>query len=138
MRVVLDPNVLISAVLTPRGTPAALLRGWLDGDYELVISPKLIIEFRRAFAYPKLRKRVPPEDAVAFVQLLEASATLVDDPRQPPTTGSSDPDDDYLIALAETTRCVLVTGDRQLQLLSPRVPVQSPAELVERLDSDLR
>lgn len=138
MRVVLDPNVLISAVLSPRGAPAALLRAWLGGEYELVVSPALIAELRRALAYPKLRKRVAPEEAGAFADLLEAAATLVEDPRQPPTIGSRDPDDDYLIALAETARSVLVSGDHELQRLAPRVPVQSPGEFVERLGSDLR
>lgn len=138
MRVVLDPNVLISAVLSPRGAPAALLRAWFGGEYELVVSPALIAELRRALGYPKLQKRVATEAATAFADLLEASATLVDDPRQPPTIGSSDPEDDYLIALAETTRSVLVSGDHALQRLAPGLPVQSPGEFVERLESDSR
>ncbi|TMD08021.1 MAG: PIN domain-containing protein [Chloroflexi bacterium] len=42
MRAVLDPNVLISAILAPTGVPAALLRHWLDGEFELVVSERLL------------------------------------------------------------------------------------------------
>ncbi len=59
MRAVLDPNVIMSAVLAPAGSPTKVLQGWLDGDFELVVSPLLLAELERAHGYPKLRKRVP-------------------------------------------------------------------------------
>ena len=44
MRVVLDPNILISAMLSPSGAPARLLARWLAGDFELIASPQLLAE----------------------------------------------------------------------------------------------
>jgi len=44
LRAVLDPNVIISAALSPNGSPAAVLVAWLDGQFELVASQKLIEE----------------------------------------------------------------------------------------------
>ena len=38
MRAVLDANVLISAILSPRGSPAGLLRAWQAGEFEPVHS----------------------------------------------------------------------------------------------------
>ncbi|MFN8034583.1 MAG: hypothetical protein U0V73_01425 [Acidimicrobiia bacterium] len=35
-----DPNVIISALLAPRGAPAEVLRAWLDGAFELVEMPR--------------------------------------------------------------------------------------------------
>jgi uncharacterized protein len=55
-RVVLDPGVLIAAVLSPKGAPAELLRHWLAGDYELVVSDKLLAELKRVLLRPKFRK----------------------------------------------------------------------------------
>ena len=39
MRVILDTNVLVSALLTPPdGRPALLLDAWLEGPHELITS----------------------------------------------------------------------------------------------------
>lgn len=113
MRAVFDPNVLIAALLSPTGSPAALLRRWLDGEFELLVSERLLAELRRALAYPKLRSRVTDIEAKTFVDLLERAATVTDDP---PTGArrSRDVDDDYLLALAESSMAILVTGDRDL------------------------
>lgn len=130
-RAVLDPNVLISALLSPSGSPAALVARWLAGEFELVVSEKLLAEVRRAFAYPKLRSRITDEEAMAFIDLLGRTATRVEDPATPPRR-SRDPGDDYLLALAEATAAILVTGDQDLLALAG-VPVLSPAAFLETL-----
>jgi putative PIN family toxin of toxin-antitoxin system len=135
MRAVLDPNVVISAVLAPGGSPARVLRDWLDGAFELVVSPLLLTELERALAYPKLRKRIDPAEATALVQLLRRQAALLEDPTKPPSVRSIDPGDDYLIALAEVGQAVIVSGDRHLLSLAERVPVYSPAAFLELLDA---
>ena len=61
----------ISALLSPTGVPAALLRRWLDGEFELIVSPLLLAELKRALAYPKLPSRVTEEEAKAFPDLLQ-------------------------------------------------------------------
>jgi len=130
-RAVLDPNVLISALLSSSGSPAALVGRWLVGEFELVVSERLLAELRRALAYPKLRSRVTEQDATEFVDLLSRTATTLEDPLVAPRR-SRDPGDDYLLALAEVGAAVLVTGDRDLLALRG-LPVLSPAAFVERL-----
>ena len=125
MRAVLDPNVIISALLSPGGSPAKVLRAWMDGAYELVVSPQLLGELERALGYPKLRDRVVPAEASELVRLLRNGAVLRDDPRDPPPVRSPDPDDDYLIALAAASRAVLVSGDRPLLGIGGDSPVYS-------------
>jgi uncharacterized protein len=80
VRAVLDPNVLISAVLSPGGTPARLLLRWQSGEFELLISPLLLAELKRALAYPKLRERVSASQAGELLAWLERVATVVEDP----------------------------------------------------------
>lgn len=135
MRAVLDPNVHISAVLAPRGAPASVLREWMDGAFELIVSPQLLAELERALAYPKLRKRVPPEDAERLVEWLRRSATIVDDPDVAPPIHSRDPGDDYLLALASTARAALVTGDGDLLSLQTDLPIYSPATFLATIAS---
>jgi putative PIN family toxin of toxin-antitoxin system len=126
LRAVLDPNVIISAVLSPRGSPAQILRLWLEGACDLVCSELLLDELSRALAYPKLAKHVDADEADELVDLLRRGGILVEDPKTLPDVASSDPDDDYLIALAQSSRSVLVSGDRDLLELSSQIPVYSP------------
>ena len=134
MRAVLDVNVLIASLLAPSGAPAQLLLRWLGGDFELIVSDKLLVELRRALAYSKVRERMSPADAEAFVELLESAATKISDPPKPPRR-SRDAGDDYLLALAESCSAIVVSGDRDLLQLSGDFPVHSPAGFLAALVS---
>jgi len=130
VRAVLDPNVVISALLSALGAPARTLRAWIHGEFELVVSPLLLEELDRALAYPKLRKRIGRDDAVRVTAWLASMATVAADPDDPPIVRSPDPGDDYLIALAASERALLVSGDAHLLGLEGRIPVMSPARFL--------
>ena len=132
MRVVVDPNVLIAAVLSARGAPAQLLERWRRGEIELIVSDRLLDALRRALDYPKLHARISRNDAEGYIELLRASAVVAGD-RPPGATRSPDPDDDYLLDLAESQRAVLVTGDRHLLGLAPELPVLPPRRFLDEL-----
>src|SRR5262245_22170168 len=134
MRAVLDPNVLISALLSRDGSPARAVRAWLDGAFELIVSEHLLEELTRALGYPKLRKRVEQAEAIEFVDLLRRGAHMHDDPTLPASVRSPDPDDDYLIALAEKAQAMIVSGDRHLLALVGRLPVLSPSSFLDELE----
>jgi len=133
MRAVLDPNVIISAVLSRGGTPATLLRAWLDGGYELVVSPALLAELERVLGYPKIACRVSASEARELLNVLRLQAEFLDDPDDVPAVRSPDPDDDYLIALAQAGTAVIVSGDTDLQCLADRIPVYSPTDFLALL-----
>ncbi len=130
MRAILDPNVIISALLSRGGTPAKVLRAWLEGRFDLIVSPLLLEELARALAYPKLAERISTEESAALIDWLRREAILVDDPAEPPTSRSEDPGDDYLLALAEAERAVLVSGDRHLLALTEQLPVLTVREFL--------
>jgi predicted nucleic acid-binding protein len=48
---------------------------------------------------------------------------------------SPDPDDDYLIALASTSRAILVSGDKDLLGLSDQIPVYNPGEFLALIEA---
>lgn len=134
MRAVLDANVLIAALLSPSGAPARILACWLAGDFELVVSASVLAELERALAYPKLRARIAPEEAAEFAAFLQNTAVLASDPPAPPRR-SPDPGDDYLLALAEGEKAVVVSGDQHLLELADRFPVRSPRDFLEVLET---
>jgi putative PIN family toxin of toxin-antitoxin system len=133
VRAVVDVNVLISGVLSGKGSSAEILRASRNGQFELAVSELLLAELKRTLAYPKLRKRIPPEKAGAFASWVRAHGNLAEDPATPPPVASRDPDDDYLLALAIDHRAYLVTGDKDLRVLSDDLPILTPAQFATKL-----
>lgn len=134
MKVVFDPNVLVSAAIAPSGTPAELIRRWRAGELELVLAEMLLDELARVLRYPKLRPYIDADDAAGLIAALRAEAIVQAQPRDPPPVRSRDPGDDYLIALAVASDSALVSGDRDLLELPGQVPVYSPARFLALLD----
>lgn len=56
-RVVLDPNVLVSAYISPTGAPAQLLEQALSGRLQLVASPRLLAELEGVLRYARTLQR---------------------------------------------------------------------------------
>ncbi len=133
-RAVVDPGVLVAALLSPKGTPAKLMRAWLEGRFELIVSPKLLEELRRVLERPKFRTYVTQQESVAYVAGLRRLATIVDDPRAA-VGATRDPGDDYLVALAQSAgvHC-LVSGDEDLTKIELRPPVLTPRSFLALLE----
>lgn len=133
-RAVVDPNVLISGVITPRGTSARILSELRDGAFELVISPLLLAELDGVLSRPKFRAYVTLEEVEAFVDLIRRIGQTVEDPEPPAEGLCEDPDDEYLISLARVARVdALVSGDPHLTRLKGRLPVNTPREFLDLL-----
>ena len=129
-RVVLDSNVLISAVISPLGKPFACLT-WVLDHATLIASRELIDEVETRLARPKFAKYVDVGRRRAFVADLTLSAVLVE------LTGQlkvcRDPDDDKLLETAILGRAdALVTGDQDLLVLDPfqGLAIMSPARFL--------
>ena len=134
MRAVLDPNVVISGLISKQGAPAQLLSAWRAGRFEVVVSPLLLEELERALGYQKLRRRLSAEDADAAVRWLADAAIHVEDSGHPPPAASSDVGDDYLIALAADQNAALVSGDRHLLEMKERIPVYSARDFLDLVE----
>ena len=137
LRVVLDPGVLVSAVLTAAGPPAQVVDRWRDAEFDLVVSPHLLEELLDVLLRPQFRTIVDELDARTYVEALRGEALVADDIEDPPAV-TPDPDDDYLVALAVAGRAdLIVSGDSHLTDLSaPPVPVLRPREFLDELDRD--
>jgi putative PIN family toxin of toxin-antitoxin system len=130
-RAVLDPGVLVSALITPAGKPAKLLLSARAGNFDLIVSPLLLGELESVLRRKKFRSYVDLDGVAAYLHLLRSDAQLVADPEIPPPIRCADPNDDYLIALAHSQSAALVSGDSDLLELADRIPVFSPAEFLD-------
>ncbi len=135
LRVVLDPGVLVSAVLSDSGPPARILDRWRDGEFDLVVSPLLLGELEQVLLRPKFHEVASEMEVAAYVDALAQGGVLLPDPAQVPAV-ATDPGDDYLVALARASGAdAIVSGDKHLtQLTDPPVIVLTPREFLERLE----
>jgi predicted nucleic acid-binding protein len=132
VRAVVDPNVLIAALLSRTGAPAQIVSRWLGGEFELVVSEKLLAKLERALATRSCAAGSPtrtPTPSSTF----ERGARAAPDPTGAPARCSADPGDDYLLALAESQHAVLVSGDQHLLALADELPIQTPRTFLDAL-----
>ncbi len=112
MRVVVDTNVLISALLAEKSLPAHLLVLWREGYFELLTSQPHIDEMMRVTRYPKIRARLSVVTAGRMINELRGVATILNALTQ--ISLSPDPADNYLLAMATAgTADFLITGDKR-------------------------
>jgi hypothetical protein len=115
MRLVLDTNVVISAMLW-HGAPNKLLRAGLEGNVRFFTSSPLLAELYDVLSRPKMKRQIV-KTRCSVPQLIDnysASATRVEPFRIPPI--APDPDDDVVIGTALAAKAdFIVTGDRALR-----------------------
>lgn len=129
-RAVLDPGVLVSALITPTGTPAKLLAAAREGGFEVIASLHLFEELESVLLREKFRRYVDLDVVDRYIGLLRREALTAADPAEPPAIRCADPDDDYLIALAHSRGAAIVSGDRHLLDLAGVIPVFTPSEFL--------
>lgn len=111
MRVILDTNVLLSAILSPNGTPAALVEAWLFRRFILVSHAIQLAELRDVSRRPKIKSLIQPAAVGRIVNQIRLIAEVAE--TLPRVERSPDPRDDFLLALCEAGRADwLVTGDK--------------------------
>jgi uncharacterized protein len=112
MRIVLDTNVLCSALITPEGFADQLYRAWRDKRFTLITSEEQLEEFRRVTRYPRVRQFIEPAAAGTMHNELRHLAVLLTD--LPVVEVSRDPADNFLLAMAQAGAAeFLVTRDKR-------------------------
>ena len=118
MRVILDTNVLLGALISPHGPPDAIYRAWRAAKFELVTSTAQLDELRRVSRYPKLKTILPAHRVGTMVNNMQRAIVLGALPSLPDAMEINDPNDAFLPAMALAGEAdYLVTGDRRAGLL---------------------
>jgi putative PIN family toxin of toxin-antitoxin system len=112
MRVVLDTNILLSALINRHGTPAKVLSAWRERRYDLLTSTEQLLELGGVTRRPVLRARIIPSTVGRLIRDLRKLAEVL--ARLPEVDRSADPADNFLLAMAEAGAAdYLVSGDRR-------------------------
>ena len=112
MRVVLDTNVLLSALLVRQSKAAQLVTAWRRGAFELMTCELQLQEIRAVTRRDHIRALIRPAMAGELVNQLRTMAKWIDN--LPPVNRSPDPFDNFLLAMAQAGNAdVLVSGDKR-------------------------
>jgi|SRR5215210_8335441 len=131
LRVVFDPNVLVSAAIAT-GVPRSLVDLAAAGVIEIVSCPHLHEELEGVLARERFLRWRTRDELDHFVAGLRVLAHRVDDPVDVPSM-TRDPNDDYLVALFRSSGAdILCSGDGDLMTV-PGLKVFSPRELLARV-----
>lgn len=140
MRVVLDTNTMVSAIISPHGLPRRLLDSARSGVFELCSSPFLLAELLEVLSREKILSRLAAAELAPFEfvsDIRRLSHIVV--PNEVPRVVEDDPGDDHVLACAVTGRAdMIVSGDRHLLALGGHyqdIAIMTPAQAVERIES---
>ena len=118
MRVILDTNVLLGALISPYGPPDSIYRAWRADRFELVTSTTQLEELRRVSRYPKLKSILPAHRVGTMVNNMQRALVLGALPPAPEDAGLQDPHDAFLLSMALASEAdYLVSGDKRAGLL---------------------
>jgi putative PIN family toxin of toxin-antitoxin system len=134
MRLILETNILLSALLSPLGAPAKLLDAWERKAFTLVACDALIAELRDVVGRPFFRARLRASTAELLAAGLRDFSSFCRDLPSGPV--APDPKDSYLLAMVGASQAdFLVTGDKELlaQRRHKSARVVTPAAMIEIL-----
>jgi putative PIN family toxin of toxin-antitoxin system len=118
-RVVLDTNLVVSAILSPEGKPARILKMAFDGKFDIALSSAMLEEITLVLNYQKIRKLLTKRG----IRLEEIKDVLRKIVRMALMTPGKldidlidrDPSDNMVLACAVEGRAdFVVSGDRHL------------------------
>ncbi len=137
IRAVLDANVFVSAVLSPRGTPAKVLDSWYSFQFSLVVSHDILQEIERVLLEPgiRVRHRWSKQRLRAFLDDLANVALFTQEtPRL--AVVDDEPDNRYLECALAGHAEYIVSGDRDLLSLGEYqgILILTPREFLGRLE----
>ena len=112
MRVVLDTNILVSALISPAGPSDRLYQEWRNRRFDLVTCEEQLEEFRRVTRYPRLRPHIDSANAGTMLNEIRLLAVMASN--LPKLKISRDPGDNFVLAMAGAGRAdYLVTKDKR-------------------------
>ena len=136
MKLLVDINVIVSALFNKESAPGLVMRHWRERRSEWLTCEQHLAELTRVLCRPYVVGRVEGAIGSVYQFMSEFHARTTQVAVEPPFPAlCRDPHDDYLLALLERHKAdFLVTGDKDLLALQPQLPhILTPRELIDRL-----
>ena len=136
MRVVIDTNILVRAMLNPGGSVGPVVDLLRDGSYLFLYSQATLNELIDVLGRPRMVHRygLAADEVDALCALVIRRGEIVQPSRA--VTACRDPKDNKFLEVAVSGRAdVIVTGDDDLKVLDPfeGIPILAPFEFLRLL-----
>jgi len=140
LKIVLDTNILASALINPHGKPAQIIDCVFENKVRLFVSPSIIEELERVLSYPKLMKRhgLAKEKLREFISDLLSIMLLIQD-EEPIKVIAEDPSDNKYLSCALNAKVdFIVSGDEHLLRLGEYKGIQivTAAQFLEIMERE--
>jgi len=113
VEVVLDVNILVSSLIG-KGKPRELWLKAVSGEFQLVLSRRIVEEFVQVISRPKFQRHLGERDVLDFLEALSTRAKIVRT-RSRLRIIREDPEDNSILAATYDGRAdYIVSGDRHL------------------------
>lgn len=116
MRVVLDANIYVSALVNTQGYPRRIMERWEQNKFDVLVSASIIDEVGRVLRYPRIaqRHRQGEEAIQRFLELLSSQAVMVEPTEVLAVIKEDQSDNRYLECAAEGKAQYIISGDKHL------------------------
>ena len=139
-RIVVDTNVIVSAVLNPKSKPAVIIDAVINGDLFLISSDAIFEEVRRVFSYGKIKRllrenEITQTEINTFIETLSDLSFLVPGKLRLYIVKSDPADNKFLSCAAEGKADFIVSGNHNLTELETyqNIQILSPTDFLSHL-----
>jgi len=139
-KIVLDTNVLVSALINPHGKPAQIINYVFANKIRLFTSPSIMEELERVLSYPKLMKRhgLNSEELKEFISDLLSIMSLIEEEKIIEVIMEDPSDDKYLSCAIDAKVDFIISGDIHLLNLGEYegIRIVTPAQFLEIMERE--
>jgi hypothetical protein len=134
MRLVLDTNIYVSNLISEKGNPAKIVRWWLEGEFDVLVSQPIIDEMLRVSGYERIQKKYAQvrEKRLEYAALIAEQALWIEPQEKLDVIAADESDNRYVECAVAGGAQYIITGDEHLLELGEYegIRVLTPAAFV--------
>ena len=116
MRLVLDTNIYVSNLISEKGNPAKIVRWWLEGEFDVLVSQPIIDEILRVSGYERIQKKYAQvrENRLEYAALIAEQALWIEPQEKLDVIAADESDNRYVECAVAGGAQYIITGDEHL------------------------
>jgi len=134
MRIVIDSNVFVSALLSPQGKPAVIIQRWHEQVFDLLVSPAILSEYRKVLQYKHIKRYLSEKEIDEILKDLSIFAVEIK-PKIKINLIKDDPEDNKFLECAVGGKArFIVSGDNHLLAIKEygQILIVTPATFLSK------
>jgi putative PIN family toxin of toxin-antitoxin system len=134
MRIVLDTNIYISNLISDKGNPAKIVRWWLEGEFDVLVTQPIINEILRVTGYERIQKKYAKvrENRLEYAALISEQAVWIEPLEKLNVIVADESDNRYVECAVAGHAQYIISGDEHLLELGEYegIMILTPASFV--------